>query len=144
MIFNKNNYEIINTKEVYIHDDVLEQLSFDRENRKLILDMHKYCRIKDNQWYKVDEKYKIIYNDVLGFTMTSCDFWGASERIDTIWVHTSKDYILIPELQKRLVKESFSSYDISIDYIESMISFISGDRLRVVSKEIVTEALKID
>ena len=60
MIFNKNNYEIINTKEVYIHDDVLEQLSFDRENRKLILDMHKYCRIKDNQWYKVDEKYKII------------------------------------------------------------------------------------
>jgi len=33
MVINKRNCEIINTKELYIHDDVFELLTFDRDKK---------------------------------------------------------------------------------------------------------------
>jgi len=139
MVINKRNCEIINTKELYIHDDVFELLTFDRDNKKLILDLHKYYRIVENQYYRVNEKYKIIFNDVMGFTITSCDPWGSGECVFDFINVASKDYILIPDLEKRWLKTNNEIPNIRDNCIESFIEFSSGDQLRIVSKEIVIE-----
>ena len=43
MVINITNGEIINTKDISLHDDILEELSFDRKNKKLHLILFREC-----------------------------------------------------------------------------------------------------
>ena len=124
MIINKSNAAIINTKEIYIHDDVLLNLSFNRLDYKLSLLL---STIKDHT-------YTINFTGVIGFDMSSCDFWGASPRIYDIVLLNRENHTVIPKL---ISNNQFSQTDVSTeidDYMEIEIIFISGDKLVVASK----------
>lgn len=67
MIIDVSNAEIINTKEVYIHDDIFEELWFNREGKQL------HLLILKTEVYK---SYTIDFFHIIGFEMTACDFGG--------------------------------------------------------------------
>ena len=65
MKIDNSNAHIISSKKAYIHDDVLETLMFERNKKEISLNMIDYSGCK---------KYTIVYKNVIGFFMTSCDF----------------------------------------------------------------------
>lgn len=128
MIINESNGTIINTKNVYLHDDNLLLFGFERNEKKIQLKLEKYSsRIP----------YVITFRDVIGFEMSSCDFWGASECVlDFEYVEPCVRTI-IPKLERKwgsvpCCLEKFK-YN---DYIEILFTFGSGDELRIASKTI--------
>ena len=73
MIINASNGQVINSKDVYLHDDILESMIFCRDEKILHLSLVKT--------WPVEYEYSIDFFRVIGFEMTSCDFWGADLRI---------------------------------------------------------------
>lgn len=132
MKINELNGSIIDTKEVYIHDDILDELRFYRLEKRIKLIIEK----------ELDEtrKYVIEFINVIGFECTSCDFWGHSPHILDFEYVEPKDRIIVPKMFK---KDNFyhgnSILTKQENYIESLITFISGDQFRIACEEIVIE-----
>ena len=129
MIINELNGPIINTNDIYIHDDILSVVEFDRIHKKLNL----FC----SKWMNRSSQYSICFINVLGFEMTSADFWGASERILDFEYIKPQNRVVLPRIQKKWEQSSLPlkpSYD---QYIETLITFASGDQLRVACESIV-------
>ena len=129
MIINELNGNIINTKEVYIHDDVLLSLQFDRISKKLHLSL-----LKRN----LEDEYSIEFINVVGFFMTSCDFWGASECILDFEYLEHNERTIIPKLLEIGSNVPDSVCGLSNDsHIETCITFSSGDKLVVACEHII-------
>ena len=131
MIFDTTNADRIYSKETYLHDDMFHNLTFDRETCKLVVQCFS------------DEKgfYEIIFHDVIGFEMSSCDYWGPSPHISCFYAVDDNKCILIPKLQREQ-KKYFTPNDTPIDnkhYIEVELELISGDCLRVACKTVQIE-----
>lgn len=128
MIINELNGEVINTRDVYIHDDILLELKFDRIKRNLTLNFQNYAN---------DFTYVIEFLNVIGFEMTSCDFWGASECALGFEYVPKDERVLVPKLQEEWTNLPNSldipSYE---DSIETLLTFGSGDRLRIACETI--------
>lgn len=132
MIINASNGKIINSKEVYIHDDILEELCFNRAEKKLHLLILKDCKFDD-------ERFSIDFLNVIGFEMTSCDFWGISPHILDFEYVEKNDNTIIPKLFK--IKDT-NDYEYSTlkdreIYFETVITFTSGDKLRIACEKII-------
>ena len=129
MIINEKNAFIINTKEVYLHDDILTSLYFDKDGKFLEL---KFCN-----YGTVDNNYSIKFRNVIGFAMTACDFWGAGECVLDFEYVLSSEQLLIPRLQEKWDScPKANKSNLYNDYIETLFTFSSGDQLRVASKTI--------
>lgn len=128
MIINSLNGQIINSKKIYLHDDILKNLIFHRNSKNLHVSLSK-------SW-PTQEKYTIDFLQVIGFEMTSCDFWGASPHIlDFEYVENGK---LISKLfSKRTEYDSFCTLKQQKDYIETVLTFTSGDTLTVACEKVV-------
>ena len=127
MIINELNGEVINTKVVYVHDDELVCMKFESANKNLQLDFYK----KGDK----NQKYRIVFLNVIGFEMTNCDYWGASECVLDFEYISKGERALIPKLESQW-RDNFNnsiSYD---NYIESMITFTSGDKWTIACKSI--------
>ncbi len=127
MIINSNNGNILNTKDFYIHDDIFYSLEFKYDCKTIVLKMKKYM---------ADKNYNIVFNNVLGFEMSNCDFWGKSECVFDLQYIKQEKYQLIPKLESKWRKESESLDDIFINSIEILITFTSGNELRIVCDSI--------
>jgi len=139
----ESNGSILNSKEVYIHDDVLENVFFERSTRELCLSC--YSEIWKGTLLE-KKKYNIKYSNVIGFEMTSCNFWMDSPYIfDFIYIEQS-DRIIIPKVLKKknlLQCEPYSCLAENRNYIETEIVFTSGDNLIVACEYIVLEKCAI-
>lgn len=134
MTIDSSNGQIINSRDVYIHDCIFGNMIFRRDEKSLLLSLTK-------SW-PVECKYSIIYFQVIGFEMTSCDFWGADSRVlDFEYVPNG---ILIPKLFSQR-KEEYSNCSLKEqqDYIETVLTFISGDTLRIACEKIIIEEKSI-
>lgn len=132
MIIDTSNGKIINSKEVYIHDDILEEFCFNRTEKKLHLLI-----------LKVEEfgskRFSIDFLHVIGFEMTSCDFWGSSPHILDFEYVEKNDNVIIPKLFE--IKDNndctFCTLNNREEYIETKITFSSGDQLIIACKSII-------
>lgn len=129
MIINAANAKILNSGEIYIHDDILEDLHFDHIKYKLRLTVADEL-VEENKYY-------IDFLNVVGFKMSSCDFWGRSPHIFDFEYVDSDDNTIVLELLKRVQKDSPCRLDNPKKYFESVITFTSGDRLIVACESIV-------
>lgn len=132
MIINGSCGQIINTKEVYIHDDILLSLEFERIQKRLTLTLKKYA---------AENCYTITFADVIGFHMSSCDFWGASECVLDFEYVNPDERVIVAELQEKWLSVPNAPKNVSYDqHIETLLTFSSGDQLRVACEtiEIVT------
>ena len=130
MIINVWNGKIINSKEVYIHDDILEELYFYRVEKKLHLSILKELNNK---------RISIDFLNVIGFEMTSCDFWGSSPYILDFEYVEGRDNTIIPKLfyKKDNNDYPFCPLNDREKYIETIITFTSGDKLIVACESII-------
>ena len=132
MRIDASNGKIIDSKEVYIHDDILNELCFYRQEKRLKLIIRKF---KDE-----NDIFTIEFINVIGFEMTSCDFWGPSRRINGFAYVRPDDRIIISKVfEKRKLDPDSCKLTKPENYIESVITFISGDQLRIACEEIVLE-----
>ena len=135
MLIYESNGEIINSRDIYIHDDVFKQMVFEHSNKELKVVIRKPENMQVEQ--------KISFVNVVGFEMTSCDFWGKSSHIlDFEYVPQDKR-TLLPKLHS-LNKNCSSNKSLCIltngvDYIETIITFVSGDKLTVACEFIEIE-----
>lgn len=131
MIIDSSNGNIINTKEIYLHDDILDELTFNRPQKHLVLSA---IECKEN-----GKRFAINFLQVIGFEMTSCDFWGCSPHIfDFEYVIPSRQE-LIPRLFETKSMENDPACQM-IDrnlYIETKMIFTSGDHLIIACKSIL-------
>lgn len=132
MIIDTTNGRIINSKEVYVHDDILEELCFCRKEKKLFLSV----LTAGNSHNK---EYTIAFLNVIGFEMTSCDFWGTSPHILDFEYAEDYDRTLIPKLFKEQSYNNspFCPLKDQEKYIETKITFTSGDHLIVACESII-------
>ena len=124
MVIDALNGEIVNSKEIYIHDDILEELSFNRFEKKLHLSILEF---------KTREKYSIDFLQVIGFEMTSCDFWGFSSRIlDFEYTERDNNSIITKLVEiKNIYGYTSCNLKDKETYFETVITFVSGDQLKI-------------
>ena len=67
---------------ISIHDDELSELRFIREEKELRLSMLAWetAEVVPSEFKMKSPCYEIVFHQVRGFEMTSCDFWGQSQR----------------------------------------------------------------
>ena len=127
MLIDTVNAANINTKNIYLHDDLFVAFRFNRDSCEAIMLCSDY---KHN--------YEIEFHDVIGIEMTSCDFWGPGPNIDCFSVVNQNECVLVPKLQEEYEKYSAPD-DLPFDskrYIETVLSLCSGDRIRIASKTV--------
>ena len=134
MIINASNGQVINSKDVYLHDDILESMIFRRDEKILHLSLVKT--------WPVEYEYSIDLFRVIGFEMTSCDFWGADLRI-LDFEYVSKGTLISKLFIQRKENYSYCPLKEQKDYIETMLTFVSGDTLRIACEEIIIEEKSI-
>ena len=129
MIITKENAAVINTPEVYMHDDVVVSFECDRICKKIQMRV----AMCGNQ----DETYIVCFENIAGFFMTSCDFWGASERICGMDYIDPSENLILPSLQEKWNAEGYPPNAFcQNDYIEIRVTFISGDVLQIACQRI--------
>lgn len=125
------NGHIINSEKIYVHDDILKQLHFDCYKSELVLVI---LTENDKQ-----NEYFIKFRNILGFKMTSCDFWGRSPHILDFEYVVHEGRAMLPELDK--IKESIPVNPLcklltKTEYLECVLTLTSGDKLTVVCEYI--------
>lgn len=131
MVINSLNGNVINSNQVCIHDDILEELSFNRLEKKIHLSLLTEDR---------SERFSIDFLNVIGFEMTSCDFWGFSPYIlDFEYIEEYNDNTIIQKLfnKKDNNHYPFCSLNDREKYIETIITFTSGDQLIIACESII-------
>ena len=123
MRIDKSNANIINSKSIYIHDDKLILLQFDRDTNTLNMFLE--------QTWPVKFDYTIEFAKVGGFEMTACDFWGKSECVLDFEYVEGESQTIIPKLLKKWLSiEKYESNDFLLEnQFETIITFASGDTL---------------
>lgn len=130
MIINEANGNIINTKEVCMHDDVLVQVTFDSSSKNISMVIAKCGTSKDT--------YTVNFMNACGFEMTACDFWGKSECILDFEYIEEEKRLVTPKLKNIWEEESSFSFDfIGFKPIETRVTLSSGDTLVIVCEYIV-------
>lgn len=125
MRIDKSNYKFINSKDIYIHDTILMDIVFDYNKKNLFI-------------ITIVPSHALRFHNVIGFEMTSCDFWQKSSRI-LDWEIETDNFVLIDKLFKQ--KEDNNEYTPRLnnkeDFIESIITLTSGDTLRIACEYII-------
>ena len=130
MIINANNGQVINSKEVSIHDYVLKDFCFKRCDKKL--------RLSLSEGVNADAVLTIDFLNVIGFNMTACDFWGRSPHVLDFEYVEKADNKLIPKLfaEKENNDYTFCTLKDRESYFETVITFVSGDKLTIACESI--------
>lgn len=135
MIIDTSNNKVINTPAVYYHDDTLTGFTFDRARKKL--------RLRISKW-ETEKRTEIIFQNVIGFAMSSCDFWGINdERILGFCLLEPEREVLIPKIYKKMEKEECCPLKSREAYFETAMSFVTGDNLFVACERIILERCKL-
>lgn len=124
-----SNKEVIDSKDIYVHDAVFTGFNYDYENNIIEFEAIEY-------YYKKHFKFKFC--NVLGFEMLSCDFWGHSPHINVWYISDTNDLSTKMKDIQREKKWELRLEDTS-KWVESIIAFISGDTLTIVCEYIEFE-----
>ena len=129
---NSSNGEIINSKDVNIHDYIFDTLLFIRDEKKI------HLSLKPENPY-VEKRYSVDFIDVIGYEMTCCDFWGRSPYIFDFECVEEQEQTVIPKLfdTKEATDFPYCFLKNKNDYIETVITFTSGDHLRIACESIL-------
>lgn len=122
MRIDKSNCEIINSKEIYIHDSMFNDVVFDYQKKVL------YVSILKN---------KIIeFHNVIGYYMTACDYWGEGPFV-LDWELSDK--FLLTEKLFMKTEDSIGNQRLNNKekFFETVIILASGDKLIIACEYII-------
>ena len=135
MIITPENASILNSRDFYIHDDVLLRLAYDRAVSILTAEMNKDGAERD--------PYSICFRNVAGMYLSDCGFWGRSPHVlDFIYVEDGGP--LLARLREQRKEPPVGTCKRLGDgaLMEVRMVFTSGDVLEVVCGSI--EAVRRD
>ena len=117
--------------DVYIHDFLFENMQYDYLKNKITIRL-----INESSPERIQ---MIEFYNVIGFDMVACDFWGASPYV-LDWESIEKESQKF--VKKFLTEKQDNNYEYARicadnEYVESVITFISGDRLTVACEYIL-------
>lgn len=137
MRFDSLNHGIENTREANIHDSIVLTIQYDYYHNTILFES------KDDWGRNVI--YSLLFNNVIGFEMMSCDFWGKSPHVFDWGCEEKTDQYLINRLfaEKNTHNYMYSRLEDKDKYIEAVIDFTSGDKLRVACEYIIFEERSI-
>lgn len=128
------NCQIINTKDVYLHDDYMLQLEYNCETQEMEILLEKFA---------TKDVYKIIFYGVAGFEVSGCDFWGGGEeRIIDFYLETETRPLCMRLMEKSRENARIAECPVGLmklDVFESVFLFASGDELRIAADSIVIQ-----
>ena len=127
MIITVDNANTINTPSVCLHDSVFEDFHFNRDKKELYLKL-----LKED----FKSPFTIIFYNVVGFEMTSCDFWGASPHVLDFEYVTPQHSVIIPKAMEECRKYNLPLFQ-DKSFFETIITFTSGDTLSVACERIL-------
>ena len=127
MKIDKNNCDIINTKEIYLHDAVFCGIKYDYASKKIFVEY-------ELDGYNKHMKYKkMAFCNVIAFEITACEIWGKSPHIFDFEISNEN------AVTKRML-QSDSGVSNKIDKgFETKLTLSSGDELLVVCEYIIFE-----
>ena len=126
------NYTAIDS-DVYIHDFLFEDMQYNYIQNKITIRL-----INETS---PERKEIIEFYNVIGFDMVACDFWGTSPYV-LDWESIEKENQKL--VKKFLAEKQNNNYEYAricaeSEYVESIITFISGDRLTIACEYILYE-----
>ena len=127
MIIDKKNCEIINSKEIYLHDALFYGIKYEYSDKKI------YVQYQLDKYNKHMKYKKMIFCNVVAFEMTACEIWGKSPHIYDFEI--SKENNLI----KKILQTNLELSNKLNECFETIITFSSGDRLVVSCEYIIVE-----
>ena len=135
MIIDYTNLETVNYGgDIYVHDCILDEFTYDREEKVL------HTFVSDDSY--CIRNISIDFLDTIGFEMISCDYWGIGFPfiLEFICVESSKSNLI----NRLFETKDTNNYDFCPlrdreKYIEGMFTFSSGDQLKVACKRIRIE-----
>lgn len=135
MILDKNNVDIINSKTVHLHDGIALSILFDRSVNTASL----MVLLPTDKLQLVN----IVFNNIIGMSVTNCAYWGRSERISCWYAEVGVNRSLIRNLFDEKNTENYPLCPLKDedDYVETVIEFISGDSFRIACEYISFDVL---
>lgn len=123
------NKDIINSKEIYVHDAVFTGFNYNYKNKYIIFE----C---EETYYR--KKFYFKFLNVFGFKMRECDWWGESQRIlDWEAVDINNNSLTRELIEFRSDEnQSISRLTNPNIIIESVFTLISGDTFTIVCEYI--------
>lgn len=127
-----SNCHVLDSNEIDIHDDVFCYIHFDRETDEL--------RVGLQNPLKGGQEYEIKFSNVIGVSISACNFWGRSPHVLDFEYVESNEQLLFSELEHtRKERHPQCKLQAGTVFIETVMTFISGDILNVVCESITWE-----
>ena len=145
MVFDITNADLINSKEVIFHDDmILDDVTFNRDPdiSELVINCKRCggwdCKMFDDEFGKWPYNYKIIFQGVLGFDFSNMYAFGKTSYIFGINYLKNEECILLPKLLKKKTDLWEGNED---NYIEIYIETNGADEITVVCERMIIEKI---
>lgn len=148
MIIDKSNAYLLNTKEgISFHDDEIgDDFYFNSDKRELVITIDK-CggmskEILDFVYKREDRKCKLRFNNVIGFSVTSANFWGKSSTISGVRFVDEKESALLSSLISFNEEHHFfykNELSVGKEYIEISIQLNTLDKIVIVCESFAIE-----
>lgn len=123
MRIDKSNCKIINSKKNYIHDAIFDDVVFNYQKKVL--------------YVSIQNKSKIIeFYNVIGFNMTACDYWGEDPFVFD-WEYNDNFHLVEDLFVKKESNSNHSRLNNKEDFIETIITLSSGDKLIIACEYII-------
>lgn len=122
MIITKENYAVINTKDIDLHDAIFDGVRFEQSEKCLTVCLRK----PDNK-----QPFEVQFCGVAGYRLTSMDFWGYDPYVFQFNALPPEKWTLLPTLQAQMFQPIAVASLFETEFLMS-----SGDTLTVVCEEI--------
>ncbi len=123
MRIDKSNCKIINSKKNYIHDAIFDDVVFNYQKKVL--------------YVSIQNKSKIIeFYNVIGFNITACDYWGEDPFVFD-WEYNDNFHLVEDLFVKKESNSNHSRLNNKEDFIETIITLSSGDKLIIACEYII-------
>lgn len=120
-----SNARIINTPIIYIHDNILKKVEYNK---------HKSC-LEVFTCKSTGEECILNFEKVVYFQMTACDFWGPSTNILDFEYLEPTECCAIPKLLDKSGEQDKYGVKKRVRFnelIETRMTLCSGDQLTIV------------
>ena len=148
-----NNRNIHEANDISLHDAYFESFVFDRAYNRLETvvkpewpfaiqtDFNDNVSIEYTKLWRI----RITCTDVSGTEISNCEYWGASPHIFSMSIISGGESLLVQRLFEDMKPEyKFCKLKSKNDYIEVLIEFSSGDKLRTACRSVQFSEIESD
>ena len=133
-----NRFSLDELKNINLHDKIIKTIKFDRLIKEMIIPI-----MPENEQDTDNTIRKMKFSNVLGYEITTCDFWCPSPHIFGFGFLPKEEERLIPKYYKKWCAQNDSFHTPEnfpgTNCFEVLIEFTSGDTISIACEELILE-----